>query len=126
MSDNTNCKNIGCGSIGYRIFCGNRCIHRMTHTHDAEIEVRTIAEFIVSLTGFGTALHVNDILPDLRSIRDKAEARGEARGRESMREEILAAIKDYKEPRFAFEEADALRSHLVKIGNFVKSLPPKQ
>ena len=51
---------------------------------------------------------------------------GYEKGRESMREKILSVIKDYKEPRFAFQEADALRSHLVKIGNFVKSLPPKQ
>jgi hypothetical protein len=36
--------------------------------------IREKAEFIVSLTRFGTALHVNDILPDLQEIAVKAQA----------------------------------------------------
>lgn len=34
--------------------------------------IKEKARFIVSLTGFGTALHVNDILPDLYEIEDRA------------------------------------------------------
>lgn len=39
-----------------------------------EIEeiIQKKADFIVGLTGFGTALHLNDILPDLKEIADVA------------------------------------------------------
>lgn len=41
---------------------------------DVYTAVREVAEKIVALTGYGHALHVNDILPDLRDLVQEATA----------------------------------------------------
>lgn len=53
---------------------------------DIKEKLRPLAEFVVSLTGFGTALHVNDVMPEFKKAFEM--------GVQSERERILAALPE--------------------------------
>lgn len=57
-------------------------------------EIKQVAQKICSLTGFGQALHVNDILPDLKELVTLAIAQREDELREGIGEIIEKSWKD--------------------------------
>lgn len=71
--------------------CVSDGIHPMNQPH-IEIEhkkmIKDVAEKICELTGYGSALHVNDILPDLTSLFEQ--------GKEVQKEEIISVLEASK------------------------------
>jgi hypothetical protein len=78
--------------------------------NDIDRLVQEKAETIVSLTGFGTALHVNDIKPDLRAIALAAHDIGFKQGQSVGIQQAISVLRTSLGVRVPSQNLDAQKS----------------